>query len=162
MNDSVYNVSMKKGIVLGIVGVLAISSTAFAESTSVTVNNSVNSSTSTTTTNNSHTRVEVTTNGETKVFESTGEGVDYTSPDGKTTVKINNNSPKNVGENTQQTVEKVTEEVKGAVENSKKEIEESIQKNKEDTEKIVAEEVENTAQRIITIIKDFFLSLIPK
>ncbi|HRN96073.1 MAG TPA: hypothetical protein PLD54_01365 [Candidatus Levybacteria bacterium] len=146
---------MKKGILLGVVGTLALSSTVFAEATSsVTVNNSVNNSTSTTTTNN----------GETKVFESTGQGVDYTSPDGKTTVKINNNgsTTTDVSKNTQETVEKVKEEVKGAVENSKKEIADSIQKNKADTEKIVADEVENRAFRIFHIIKDFFISLIPK
>ncbi len=155
---------MKKGIIVGIISALAITHTAYAENVSVLINNSGNSST-TTVTNNSQTRVEITQNGETKVFESTGEAVDYKSSDGSTTVKINGtgkDTTSDINKSTQETVEKVKEEVKGAVENSKKEIEDSIQKNREDTEKIVADEVETRTQRILNIIKDFFIGLIPK
>jgi molecular chaperone DnaK (HSP70) len=155
---------MKVGIAVGIISALAVTQTVYAENVSVQINNSVNSST-TTVTNNSNTRVEITQNGETKVFESTGEGIDYKSPDGSTTVKINGNGKEaqsEVDKNTQDTVNKVKEEVKGAVENSKKEIEQTIQKNREDTEKIVADEVETRTQRIFTIIKDFFVNLLPK
>lgn len=155
---------MKKGIILGLASGLAVVHIANAETVNVQVNNSVNTSTTTTTTNSSNTKVVITQNGETKVFESNGEAIDYTSSDGSTSVKIQGNgkTATKSTSSTQETVDKVKEEVKGAVENSKKEIEQSIQKNREDTEKIVAEEVENRTQRIFTIIKDFFLGLLPK
>src|SRR5690606_15520130 len=105
---------MRTGILLGTILLLILSSSVYAESVKVKINNDVNTSTESEVNSSSHSRVEITTNGEKKVFESNGESINYESPDGKTNVRINtdNRTSKNT---TQRAVDTVKEEVRGAV-----------------------------------------------
>ena len=76
---------------LGAVFLLSMSSLAYAaeSTTSVSINNTVDSSSNVTTSSESHVRIEV--NGEVKEFNTSGnQKVDWESEDGKSSVKIDN------------------------------------------------------------------------
>ena len=149
--------TMKKKIVLGIIAVFALHSSATAE-TNVKINNNVNTSSNNSSTGTSHSRVEVTTNGETKIFESTGEDIDYQSPDGNTTVQINSNG-QTLQQNAQEKADSVTKDVRGAVDDAKKEVEQNIQVNQDEVEKKVADEVKKQKENIIEQIVSFFKNI---
>lgn len=150
---------MKAGFLLSIIAVLAIGSAVEAESKiNVNVNNT--SETSTTNTGSSHSRVEITTNGETKVFESNGEEVDYQSADGTTSVRISSNGNSQVvQQGAQKTVNTVTQEIQGAVDEAKKEVEANAQKARDDAKQQIRDEVENQKKNILEKIKEFFVNL---
>ena len=77
-------------------------STSGGSNTHVVVNSNVNTSNVTTTNTNSRTTVHIENNGEVKDFDTNGdESVDWQSNDGKSSVKINNNSAKVQSNSTQ-------------------------------------------------------------
>lgn len=83
--------------VLALTGVLALimPTVTYAATSSVSIQNTVDSSSNSDTTTTSESNVRIETNGEVKEFNTTGdESVDWTSPDGKSSVKINNNGTK--------------------------------------------------------------------
>lgn len=148
---------MKKGIILGILAVLSVSSAVAAENVKVEIDNNVNSSNSNSSTVRSHSRVEVTTNGETKVFESNGEDVNYQSPDGKTKVNIKASGNEDVS--VQNTVDSVTQDVQGTVDTAKNEVKKTFDKNQEEIKTQVQNAVEEQKNGIIERIVDFFKNL---
>lgn len=150
--------SMKAGFLLGLIAILTISSVVHAESVNVKINNKVNSSTETEVNSSSHSRVEITTNGEKKVFESNGESINYESPDGNTSVKINTNGQTEKS-TTQKTLDSVNEEVRGVVDEGKKKVEDKIDKTRKEAESKVSEEIEKQSTGLFEIIKNFFINL---
>ncbi len=142
---------MKTSVFFGVMTILLTLLTPLSEASAESVSTS-------TTTSKSHTRVQITTNGETKVFESNGESIDYKSEDGKTRVRINSNG-QNVQSNAQDTFDSVKQEVQGVVEENKKELEKKVEERKRETQNKVTNEVEKQSIGIIEVIKNFFAGL---
>ncbi len=103
-------------------------------SSSVKIDNNVNSSSNSTV--NSHTRVEVSNNGETKVFESNGGDINYQSPDGKTSVQVHNNGGTNIqSEQKSETKTEVNSSVSGQKKDDEKNAHAQEKKSSEKVEK---------------------------
>ena len=123
-------------------------------SSHVEVKNNVNSSnTTTTTTNNSHSSVTVTTNGETKRFESNGEAINYESPDGSTKVKIDGNSNSN-----SPTPTKISSNSADKTDELKKKVEEA-QKETDEARSQALENQKSLFRQIQDFIKNLFSSI---
>lgn len=95
------------------------------ESSSVVIENSVNSTSNSTSTTTSESHVRVETNGEVVEFHSTGEDINYRSDDGSVNVNIQNNGTENT--NTEQEPENTTKEVNTNDSSDTKPLEEQIQ-----------------------------------
>ncbi len=151
---------MKRGILLGALTVLTTASPAIA-AVEVKIDNNVNSTQQTTTNSLAHTKVTVTTNGETKTFESNGEKIDYKSDDGNTSVRINSEDSV-VTKKAQSAVDSVQEEVKAAVDTQKAGVEKKVEEQKEKVTKEVENQIEEQKNSIIDTIKNFFKNIFSK
>lgn len=127
-----------------------------AESSShVEINNSINSSSSNNGLVNSHSSVTVTTNGETKHFESNGTDINYESDDGSTKVKINNNGSSSVAKTPTPTkISTNSAHTDDILKDAQK-----ATKEAEQLKKKIEEEQKNFLEKIRDYISDFLSSI---